>query len=197
MPYKKLKEQEKASTETLLAAIEHKDRRFRLFQTLFMIATFIALIFIINAQQRTLSGVADQLKQAETIAEEEAKQNDSQQNKIVRRLNCMVYFFTIPHRQNLTIESIDACTLNRDADVDQFFVEPEPTDTEQPPNLPDSAPSATSENDRAQATVPEEPDANPVEDSPPITEPRPPVTIKTPIIDIPLCVPLLDVCVRT
>lgn len=198
MPLKKLKEQEKATTQALLAAIEQKDRRFRLFQTLFMVATFIALIFIISAQQRTLAGVENQLKEYRTLASEDSARDEDQQNKIVRRLNCMVYFFTIPNRQGLTIESIDECTLNRDENVDQFFAHPEDTNSERPPNLPDSAPSATSENDVAPVITPEQPDAQPVEETPPVVEPRPPVMIHLPILpDIPVCVPLLDVCVRT
>lgn len=194
MPLKKLKEEEKASTESLVAAIEHKDRRFRLFQTLFMVGTFVALMVIIGAQQRTLDGVEEQLRQAETIATEESKQNEAQQNKIVRRLNCMVYFFTIPQRQNLTIEHIDECTLNRDNSVDQFFENPEPINTEQPPNLPNSAPTATQENDEAPA--PQQPTTqNPNPQTPP-SEDRSPVTLETPIIDIPLCVPLTGLCIR-
>lgn len=196
MPLKKLKEEEKASTEALLAAIEHKDRRFRLFQTLFMVGTFIALIFIIGGQQRTLEDVRAQQKQAEEIALQATEQSEDSDTKIIRRLNCMVVFFSERNRSSLSIDDIDRCTLNRDKNVNQFFQQSEETPAEQPPNLPDSVPSATSENDETQATVPEEPEVQPIEETPSVVNPRPPVAIETPIIDISLCLPLVDICVR-
>lgn len=69
MPLKKLSDQNGASAEELIRAIEKKDRRFRLFQSLFMIGTFVALIFIISAQQRTLAEVQDQVREDQRIAE--------------------------------------------------------------------------------------------------------------------------------
>lgn len=194
MPLKSLTPQEKEDTTALLAAIERKDRRFRLFQTIFMVGTFLALIIIIGAQQKTLADVQNQQKQAEEIALESAKRSENQQDKIIRRLNCMVVFFSETDRQNLSINDIDRCTLNRDENIDQFFQQPESTPAEQPPNLEGSAPTATQEN--AEAPVPEQARTEPPASQPTVVEPRPPATIETPLVDIPLCVPLTGLCIR-
>ena len=188
MPLKKLREQEKASTESLLAAIENKDRRFRLFQTIFMVGTFVSLIFIISGQQQTLTRVQEQQKQAEKVALDTAKRSQGQQDKIIRHLNCMVVFFSDENRSGRTIEDIDACTLNRDRNVQQFFHQPEPIPAKRPPTVPgpisDSAP------------VPREMPAESPSERPPVVEPRPPVTIQSPLVNIPLCVPLTGICIR-
>lgn len=68
MPLKKLNPAELDSTDQLIHAIEHKDRRFRLFQTIFMVGTFLALIVIIGAQQNTLDGIKAQQTEAEKTA---------------------------------------------------------------------------------------------------------------------------------
>lgn len=151
MPFNKLKPEEKQSTEALIATIERKDRRFRLFQTLFMVTTFVALIIIISAQQRTLNGVRDQLSQAKTIASETTERSKEQQDTILRRLDCMSVFFSQRDRTNLSIVNIDKCTLDRNGDLQQFFTQqpgqtPEITREQQPtPNLTPSAPPAQDE----------------------------------------------------
>lgn len=137
MPLKKLKPEDMQDTTALIHAIERKDRRFRLFQLLFMITTFIALIIIISAQQRTLDGVRDQLSQAKSTAQEQNKQSKEQQATILRRLDCMTVFFSQTSRMNLSIENIDKCTLNRDGSLQQFFIQepgqPPQTTREQQP----------------------------------------------------------------
>lgn len=140
MPFRKLRPEEMENTETLLAAIEHKDRRFRVFQTLFMVGTFIALIFIISAQQRTLSSVQQQLVEARKVAESQSKQTDDSQATILRRLDCLAVYFSQRNRTDLTIQDIDKCTLNRNGTAQQFFTQksgepPKTTTTEQPSNL--------------------------------------------------------------
>jgi len=123
MPFKKLTEDELRDTDTLIYTIKRKNRHFHLFQTLFMITTFITLIIIISAQQRTLNGVRDQLTQAKQIASQTAERSKEQQDTILRRLDCMSVFFSQRDRTNLSIENIDKCTLNRDGDLQQFFIQ--------------------------------------------------------------------------
>lgn len=182
------------STQQLIASIERKDKRFRLFQSLFMIGTFIGLIIIIGAQQRTLDGVQAQVKQDAEIAERTRADRTEQLNDITRRLNCMVVFFSTPDRTNLTIENVEKCTLNKDENLNKFFHDEPTNNSENPPNLSDSAPTAAQEN--AEAPAPEQPNTeDPGGETPPAEE-RPPVTVQTPIVDIPLCVPLTGICVR-
>lgn len=195
MPLKKLREEEKATTESLIAAIERKDRRFRVFQTLFMVGTFVALIFIISAQQRTLSGVEEQLKQAKEVAQEEAKRSTDQQDTVLRRLDCMSVFFSQTNRTNLSIENIDRCTLSREGNLQEFFTQepgqaPETTKEQQNSNL---APSTTA----PQTVVPNpDPSNEEVEDEEQV-EPRPPATLNVPLLELPsTCVPLLNLCVE-
>ncbi len=187
MPLKKLKPEETSSTSSLIAAIERKDRRFRLFQTIFMVGTFIALIVIIGAQQRTLDGVEEQLSQAKSVAAEQSKRANESDDKIERRLDCMVVFFTQKDRNNLSITDIDKCTLDKDGDLQQFFRtneqgETETTPTEQPSNLTPSTSSAQNNgagNGNGQENKPE----------------RKPVQIDLPLLPpIPVCVPITEIC---
>lgn len=140
MPFKKLKPEESRDATTLIAAIEHKDRRFRLFQMLFMVGTFVALIIIIGAQQRTLDGVREQLTQAQDVAKAQSKQTNDSQETILRRLDCLAVYFSQRNRTDLTIQDINKCTLERNGTAQQFFTQepgetPKTTPTEQPPNL--------------------------------------------------------------
>lgn len=125
--------------DELVKNIEDKDRRFRIAQTIFMIATLLALLVVIAAQQRTLKGVEAQLQQAKTVAAENTKNIKSTQSVIVRRLDCMAVFFSQRNRTNLTIDDIDKCTLNQNGDIQTFFTEEngqtETTKTEQPQSL--------------------------------------------------------------
>lgn len=196
MPFRKLKPHESETTEALIAAIERKDRRFRLFQTLFMVGTFLALIFIISAQQRTLQGVEEQLTQAKGIASETAKRSDDSDKTILRRLDCMSVFFSQRDRTNLSIENIDKCTLNRGGDLQEFFTQtpgeaPETTKEQQPdPNL---APSATPQ---AGVVPPQGSGEQAIEDKEEV-EPRPPLTLDLPVLPpVPLCVPITGICLR-
>lgn len=192
MPLKKLKPEEKQSTETLIAAIERKDRRFRLFQTLFMVGTFILLIVIISAQQRTLDGVRDQLTQAKQIAAQTAERSKEQQDTILRRLDCMSVFFSQRDRTNLSIENIDKCTLNRDGDLQQFF-------TQQPGEEPQTTREQQAPSNLTPSTPPKEDEGavtDPPADQPEVIEPRPPVTLDLPLIQLPSTCVLQILCVQ-
>lgn len=191
MPFKKLKPEEHGSPEALIAAIERKDRRFRLFQTVFMVATFIALMVIIGAQQRTLDGVRDQLTQAKQIASDTAKRSKDQQDTILRRLDCMSVFFSQRDRQGLSIENIDKCTLNRDGDIQRFFIQqpgeaPETT-REQQPNLPQAPESNQGPN--PQGPVDQVP-------LPPFIEPRDPPLLDLPLLNLPKSCVLELICLQ-
>ena len=196
MPLKKVELDEGASTQELILAIERKDRRFRLFQSLFMVGTFIALIFIISAQQRTLDSIKQQVSDQQATTKLACEQRDEQLNEITRRLNCMVVFFSTPNRDNLTIENIENCALNRDEDLNKFFQNKPNDNSDNPPNLPDSAPTAPSENDEARASDSGGSNGTP-ENTPPANNQRPPVAIPLPFLpDLPLCVPITNICVR-
>lgn len=124
MPLKKLSPEEihRNNTNELIAQIEKKDRRFRFFQTLFMVLTMLALVLVISAQQRTLDGVQSQLAQQKEIAAKADKSSKDQLTTILRRFDCLTVFFSQTNRTNLSIENIDQCTLNREGDVQQFFI---------------------------------------------------------------------------
>lgn len=186
MPFKKLSESEHDTTDKLIHAIERKDRRFRLFQTIFMVGTFLALIVIIGAQQRTLDAVKEQLSQAKTVAEQQAKGTNESDDKIERRLDCMVVFFSQTDRSNLSIADIDKCTLNKDGDLQQFFRlnngETETTPTEQPSSLTPSTPPKKDEG-AGQNNGNDNPKKKPLILDIPLL---PPITV---------CVPLTLICV--
>lgn len=177
-----------ASTQELINKIEKKDKRFRLFQSLFMIGTFIALIFIIGAQQKTLESIQDQVEEQSIANATASKERSEQLASITRRLDCMVVFFSQPDRDNLTIEDVETCVLNKDQDLNKFFQNDPNNSSENPPNLPGSASTGTQENGPAQTDESEGQDTS--EDSSP-------VTLHTPIVDIPLCVPLTGLCIRS
>lgn len=120
-PLKKLEKTDSMSTDDLIAQIERKDRRFRLAQTVFMVSTFIALIVVIFIQNQTLHGVQEQLAQAKEVAAKQSKQSDASDAKIIRRLDCMVVFFSQKDRTNLSIANIEDCTLDKDGNIQRFF----------------------------------------------------------------------------
>ena len=171
------------STQQLISQIEKKDRRFRTAQSIFMALLMVTLICLVTLVFKTLNSVEEQLVGQKGIINEIKREEADQLAKITRRLDCMVVFFSTPERQNLTIENVENCALNRNEDIDQFFQQPESTPSEQPPNLEDSAPTATQENDEAQNPSPQ-PEQQPEE--PPVIEPRPPV-IPLPLIDTNIC----------
>lgn len=190
MPLKKLNPEELDTTDKLIHAIEHKDRRFRLFQTIFMVGTFLALIIIIGGQQNTLDGIRAQQTEAKDQAKAQDKQSNELGARIERRLDCMVVFFSQKERTNLSIENIDKCTLNRDGDIQRFFRDDPDrgtvtTPTEQPSSL---TPSTAPQTGDSAAEEPIE--------QPPVVEPRPPVVIDLPLLpSIPVCVPFTGICV--
>lgn len=123
MPLKKLTDEQvhQNNTNELIAQIEKKDRRFRFFQTLFMVLTMLALVLVISAQQRTLDGVRNQLTEQKRIAQTADDRSREQQATILRRLDCMAVFFSQTDRTNLAIDNIDKCTLDRNGSLQQFF----------------------------------------------------------------------------
>ena len=172
---------EEHNTQRLIKDIERKDRRFRLAQSTFTVIILLVLLGVIFAQYRTLSAVQQQLSQAKEIAAQDDRQSDEQRDKIIRRLDCIVVFFQQPNRTLLTIKDIDACTLNHDGTVQQFFQQPESTPSEQPPGLKNTTNNSTTNNNQ---TV--NPPAQPTP-----TEEKP-----AEVLGIPVCVPLTNICVR-
>lgn len=110
----------------------------------------------------------------------------------------MVVFFSTTDRENLTIENVNECTLNRNEDLNKFFRDEPNNSSENPPNLSPSAPTAPQENEEAQTTPPKQDsgESDQTDDEDTAAEERPPVTVQTPIVDIPLCVPITSICVR-
>ncbi len=110
-------------TQQLIEDIEKKDRRFRIAQSVFTALILIVLTIIVTAQYRTLQAVQAQLRQQKQIAREATITSENNQSTILRRLDCMTTFFTQTDRTNLTIQNIDRCTLNRDGDIQKFFIQ--------------------------------------------------------------------------
>lgn len=149
-------------TQRLIEDIERKDRRFRIAQSIFTAMILIVLVGIVMAQYRTLRAVQQQLNQQRTIAQQADDNSKEAQATILRRLDCMTVFFSQRDRVNLTIANIDRCTLNRDGDIQKFFIEepgeaPETTKTEQaksetPPPLEVSTPRNSGESAKDKPT---------------------------------------------
>ena len=173
------------STQELINRIESKDRKFRLAQSVFMILLLATLTGVIFVQFRTLNAVKEQLIVQKATSEERSSQNRELQDKIIRRLDCMVQFFSQPDRSNLTIENINQCSLNRNEDVQQFFQQPESTPSQKPNTVnPTAQPEET--------TMPEPSEPPAISNNPVPIEPRPPKRI----LGIPLCVPFTESCLR-
>ena len=180
MPFKKLQPHEQESAETLIAAIERKDRRFRFFQTLFMIGTFVALMVIISGQQRTLDGLQSQLAEARQTADKQSKQVDDSQKTILRRLDCMTVFFSQRDRTNLTIQDVDRCTLNREGNP-QIFFEPNEDGTTRVTPTPQNTPATPQQQPQTENPAPKPTVVNP--------DPNPaPISLVTPLLSQPICV---------
>jgi hypothetical protein len=180
-----------ANTHDLISTIERKDRRFRFFQTLFMVGTFIALIIIIGGQQRTLDGVQKQLSEARQTAQAQSKQTDNSQTTILRRLDCLAVYFSQKDRASLTIENIDQCTLNRDGTPQQFFQNNSNGDGGTSVTPQEQTPGSTAPNGTANGSV--SGTTNPPKQTTPTTPATPaptsqePISIVTPLLPNPVC----------
>lgn len=180
------------STQDLIGQIERKDRRFRVAQAVFMLATLMALIVVISAQQRTLDGVKRQLTDQKAIATAANDRSADQQKTILRRLDCMTVFFGQKDRTNLTISNIDRCTLDRNGDLQKFFIQdssgaPTTTKTEQPSS--NLAPSGSQPTAQPQTINPNGPGLTPVVPGPTAPDPLR-------VLGIPVCIPFTSVCAR-
>lgn len=103
------------STQELIQKIEKKDRRFRFFQSSFVLLLMIGLTTVIYIQFQLLDTVKMQLRQDASTAKETREARDKQLGRVERRLNCIVLYFTQQNRTTITIEDIDKCTLSREA----------------------------------------------------------------------------------
>lgn len=185
------------STQDLISTIERKDKRFRLAQAIFMVATFIALIVIIGAQQRTLDRLQDQVEQGKAVAAAADKRDEEQTQKILRRLDCMTVFFSQTDRQNLSIKDIDRCTLEREGDPQLFFRQGSDGNTEVTEEPQSEGTSSQGTGSGTQAPVPSSPNTDKPDDGQNQVEPRPPVTVPLPLLpDLPLCIPFTNACIR-
>lgn len=179
------------TTQQLIENIEKKDRRFRTAQAIFMAILFSALVGIIFIQFKTLQSVQQQLVAQKDTAQETTKENQQIQDKIIRRLDCMVAFFSQTDRTNLSIADIDKCSLNRDGNVQQFFQSPESTPSAQSPTI-NQNPTPKTSTSAPTTTPPSNAVPNPVPAPVTVQPTPPPVTV----LGIPLCVPFTGVCVR-
>lgn len=178
------------STQELINRIESKDRKFRTAQAIFTLLLFVALVGVIFLQFRTLNNVREQLNTSKATAAETAKQSDLQREKIIRRLDCMVAFFSQKDRTNLSISNIDKCSLDRNGNLNDFFIVPGGT-INAPAN--GTTPTTSSQPSQQQSTTaPKTPDTSPPVTSPRLIEPRPPVEI----LGVPICVPFTGICIR-
>jgi hypothetical protein len=181
-------------TQELIHKIESKDRRFRTAQSVFMIALMITLIAVIAIQFRTLETVKQQLAVQKATTAETTKQSDQQRKIIIRRLDCMVAFFSQKDRTNLSIQDIDKCSINRDGDINQFFAPANGTSSSTSTNGDGSKTTTTTTNSTPgnPGANSQTPPAQPVP-QPPVVEPRPPAQV----LGVPVCVPFTNVCVRS
>lgn len=124
MPLRNLTEAERKSTVALLAAIERKDRRFRLFQTAFMICTFLLLIILIFNQSDTLEEIQTQNAVERTADQRQSKESNERQETVIRRLDCLALFFSETNRTGLSIKNIDKCVLDRNGIYEQLTTPP-------------------------------------------------------------------------
>lgn len=186
------------STQELINRIESKDRRFRTAQAIFLILLLSLLIGVVFVQFRTLDTVRQQLVASKAQADENSKQSDKQREVIVRRLDCMVAFFSQPDRTTIRIADIEKCSLEKD-DPAQFFAPVNGTSSTTTTNGDGSNTTTTTTNDTpgnpgaTPSTTPPQSTNTPTPvPQPPVVEPRPPVEV----LGLPVCVPFTGVCLR-
>lgn len=122
------------STQELIQRVEIQNRKFKIAQTVFMTLLLVSLCAVITLQFQTLNNVEKQLAEQTIITEQNDKTTNEQTDKIIRRLDCMVAFFSQTDRVNLTIADIEKCSLNRDGSIQQFSLNPESTPSAQSPD---------------------------------------------------------------
>lgn len=173
-----------SETRQLIENIERKDKRFRLAQSAFMLLLMISLVGVITLQFQTLQGVKQQLVEQKSSNDAAIKRSDEQRDKIIRRLDCVVVFFSQKDRVDLSIDNVDQCTLNRDISVQQFFESPESTPSNNPSNTNPSGTSGSTQTPTSHSQGGNNP---------------PPEAVSSPepmkILGIPVCIPFTKTCI--
>lgn len=170
---------------TLLDTVQRKNRYFRIAELTFVVLVAIGIFVIIGTQMITLGRIRDQLDaQTALSAQQQAlgAERTRQINTLTRHLDCIVIFFQQTGRQNLTIDDINKCTISGNGTPQQFFDNDSGVAAPQTTTPSASTPSKTPTKSTPKPT--------PQEPTPPAEQPP------ARILGIPVCVPLLDICVR-
>lgn len=184
-------EDEHKSIPELIHSIEKKDKRFRIAQTIFMMAVMIALalsgyFLVTNSNKDRIA----REKQTSEIIQRQSQKIDDLSNK----LQCLGNFFAQPDRQNLVVKDLNTCFTERLSDGSSLFLSgPVSNNT----NANDNTNSGTPQGNASQnQTAPDQPNNNQV---PQINTPPDPTTGERPpkkVLGVPLCIPFTDRCVR-
>ncbi len=184
------------SIPELIHSIEKKDRRFRVAQTVFMIAILIPVAIggYFLATNQTKERIAREEQTSQIIDRQSEKIDD-----LTNRLRCLAVFFSEPDRANLIITDIDQCFTQRidNGDIRKLDIGSDPANTNQNSNNTDTSHEDTqkktdqnnlgnqNENNNSQTPV----------DPPSVglgEEENPPRRIA----GIPVCIPFTEICVR-
>lgn len=184
------------NTRTLVAAVELKDRRFRIAQTVFMAMVFIAMAAVILFQFRIQAGIQEQLKQQAVLLQaqkqntDELKKNTTDQlSKVSAQLDCIASFFATRNRTEATITDLEQCTIVRS---DGSIVQPNFNRGASSPSNSTTTPAPRNSNGASQGQTP----SNPQQPTTPTVPNTPAVPDPVEILGIPICVPFTDRCVR-
>lgn len=185
------------SIEDLIRTIERKDRRFRVAQALFLAIIALAVAGVLLAQFHTISEFRHSSEQqSDTILQlqREAKESDK---RAADHLACIARFFANPDRQDTVITDIDKCFIEQRAgETDNTSADNGSPPILQPQPSNNTPPAASNEPPVASQPSPS-PSPQPGPPQQPPNQPDPP-TERPPleIIGIPVCVPIIDLCVR-
>lgn len=185
---------DKTSLE-LLQTIQHRDRRFRLAQTIFMSIVALVLcgvLIALYAQNQSLSAQAnDRAKNVQKLLDAQERTIAAQKEEIEttnRYIQCIAQFFATTDRANRFLTDLDACNIQQNGQR-VGGVNLTPTQ-EQAPAITNNTTNNTTNNNRGSSSGSSGSGGDGNNGGNAQSDP-----VK--VLGIPVCVPLTNVCVRS
>lgn len=174
------------SDDNLLNAIRRRDLIYRLLQGAMIVIVvggfLITSIIQGQANTRVLDGLREQNRQLQTAVNDLKADANDKLDQQTRHLQCIAQFFAQPDREDRVIENLNDCLITAAPQSSRPFAPPlaqAPAQQSAPSNTPSGESPPKSSPANPPAIPPLQPATNPIE-----------------LLGLPICLPILDVCVE-
>lgn len=173
--------------DNLLHAIRRRDLIYRLLQGAMIVIVvggfLITSIIQGQANTRVLDGLRKQNHQLQTAVDDLKADANDKLDQQTRHLQCIAQFFAQPNREDRVIENLNDCLISAAPATNRPSNTPPIAQAPSPQGQPSNAPSGES--------PPKSPPADP-----PATPPSLPGSKPIELLGLPICLPILNICVE-